>query len=924
LLGFFAIEGLGNRERRRDHYDAVGLLIFTAVGFAIQIFVLFFLAQMHSFYAYVIAIALSSVLFLAAFFALRKCPLRELLETLVSPLKNACGPAWLFVLGCCCFLSAPAILPPVKYDSIMYHLAYAVEWSRAGGLTVDRFLHFPLAEFNIELLYAMMFSFKLDDYVQFETWTLFCVCATGSVALTIMLLKRMGASRFEASLASIVVSFVYISCPLVVSLMDTAYIDLPAGALLLAFSAAALRAKDDFSRAGLALALIGGCFIGSKISFLPSIILILFLLITRARACRASRRSLIISISLLLVLASPWYLRNAIVAGDPIDPVFNLAVHHSDPFWTSDDLARQKSDLNRSIPFYAVPIWLYMNPIESEGAVSSSFLFFYVVVALGLVLLLNKRFRQSQPDLSLIAGIVIFAMAEQFFESNRFNRYSMPFFALFIILIMMTSWLSSRWLSKALFKLESWQLQLSSILVILLMALPPPVAFNEYHDLDYQYQMLGTALKFPQFYLGGLAGYQVASNLADFVASSGSSENVLDVDFQDLQYFFRRKGVVAIGDWWGPGRYSDLQSAINDDRVADYLEHLSVGAIMFGRDIKFLGDSVTRFAAEIKKAGFLEVSNPEADSRVFIRPQLISEAKAHGDLWDMSPFSSSKLYLESIFGNATVYDANGIAKDKSVASSSFIFPVLNGGKSVNAVTVTARNEVRFPVILTSPNSKLTADVGKIFSAGSPAIAWIDLQVGQKRRRIFSETVPVAVGREPIWQNVSIPVRSTSPRLNVILGASSVAGGGMADWVAFAHPILTDAKPAEPEPTVTVQPTLSSATAAPVAAPVVARVGAPLLHFVTKDEGAGVLFIADPNPAAVSPNNGMAVVTVKWSVPGASEVEVHMARPDGQLFAAGPSNGSATTGPWVQHSATFYLQDVTGGRPGNTAAILRAE
>jgi hypothetical protein len=47
-------------------------------------------------------------------------------------------------------------------------------------------------------------------------------------------------------------------------------------------------------------------------------------------------------------------------------------------------------------------------------------------------------------------------------------------------------------------------------------------------------------------------------------------------------------------------------------------------------------------------------------------------------------------------------------------------------------------------------------------------------------------------------------------------------------------------------------------------------------------------------------------------------------PSGPLFTYQGSQGSAQTGAWVTDGMTFYLQDVTGGKPltaANTLATL---
>jgi len=57
-------------------------------------------------------------------------------------------------------------------------------------------------------------------------------------------------------------------------------------------------------------------------------------------------------------------------------------------------------------------------------------------------------------------------------------------------------------------------------------------------------------------------------------------------------------------------------------------------------------------------------------------------------------------------------------------------------------------------------------------------------------------------------------------------------------------------------------------------------------------------------------------------PGAEVVEVRVNSPDGDLLArGGGGRGSAQTGVWVADGMTFYLQDVSGGKPLNAENTL---
>jgi hypothetical protein len=86
---------------------------------------------------------------------------------------------------------------------------------------------------------------------------------------------------------------------------------------------------------------------------------------------------------------------------------------------------------------------------------------------------------------------------------------------------------------------------------------------------------------------------------------------------------------------------------------------------------------------------------------------------------------------------------------------------------------------------------------------------------------------------------------------------------------------------------------------------------------------GVKFSSAPEAVPYELNGSYPTVTVRWDAPAVSKIEIHMQKPDGTLFAAGGSVGTAITGPWVQPQTFFYLQDVSNGSPGTTLAVIEA-
>ncbi len=79
----------------------------------------------------------------------------------------------------------------------------------------------------------------------------------------------------------------------------------------------------------------------------------------------------------------------------------------------------------------------------------------------------------------------------------------------------------------------------------------------------------------------------------------------------------------------------------------------------------------------------------------------------------------------------------------------------------------------------------------------------------------------------------------------------------------------------------------------------------------------------PNPFTAD-SNGLGQITLTWSAPSSSSVEIHVNSATGPLFAGGGSTGSAETGLWVTNGMEFFLQDVSAGEPGTTLTTFTAQ
>jgi hypothetical protein len=76
---------------------------------------------------------------------------------------------------------------------------------------------------------------------------------------------------------------------------------------------------------------------------------------------------------------------------------------------------------------------------------------------------------------------------------------------------------------------------------------------------------------------------------------------------------------------------------------------------------------------------------------------------------------------------------------------------------------------------------------------------------------------------------------------------------------------------------------------------------------------GASLTASPNPIPAT-GGALGTTTIRWTAPNVQTIEVRVGSPSGELLTYGGSKGSVTTGAWVTDGATFYLQDVSGGKP----------
>lgn len=82
--------------------------------------------------------------------AARRRGLPAIADPIVGLWRAVRAEPWLWLLFVAC--SLPALLPPYRWDEGSYQLAQAEQWVRAGSLTIDPFLRYPLNAANWQLV----------------------------------------------------------------------------------------------------------------------------------------------------------------------------------------------------------------------------------------------------------------------------------------------------------------------------------------------------------------------------------------------------------------------------------------------------------------------------------------------------------------------------------------------------------------------------------------------------------------------------------------------------------------------------------------------------------------------------------------------------------------------------------------------------
>jgi hypothetical protein len=217
-----------------------------------------------------------------------------------------------------------ALAPAIRWDSLSYHIPVPLHYIANHGITEmpesyqASFVHYA------EMLYVLGLMIKpataIPNLLHFEIGVL--------TALLIYIFGKKLGGKLQGILASII----FWSLPIIQNEIGSAYIDLFSTAFLVSFL---YILWVWFERSENRWLFLAGCFagvaIGIKITtFIPILTACLIFLIRafqQSRSIMHTLKRILVLVAPLLTIAAPWFIRDWILMGNPIFPMYDQIFH---------------------------------------------------------------------------------------------------------------------------------------------------------------------------------------------------------------------------------------------------------------------------------------------------------------------------------------------------------------------------------------------------------------------------------------------------------------------------------------------------------------------------------------------------------------------------------------------------------------------
>lgn len=520
--------------------------------------------------------------------------------------------------------AVPAIFPAVDSDSVRYHLAYAADWAGHGRIYPDLFLRLPFYATNFLLIFTLFDVAHVPQYVHFATWLcgmLGVLAIRAAIGLIEDARPRPATVLGEASrtAAALALPLTFIISPVYLRWGATALVDVPIA--VFAFvpvlcTAAALSKRLDLRWAAVVTAAF---FIGMKTSLIVFVPLMAGLVWAGIAASGGTRKARTVALAVLVIASSPWYVRNMIYDHDPVAPALNIALHRPDVTYSQEDAERNLADLQmdrsaRALLKLPFTMWHDSGLLREYGSIGLNLLLF---VPLGALLVAAAAGVRDGRDRAVVAMCAAVAYGLAYcIATSYLLRYLLIVEPALAASIGALAWRLPDGRAAAL----------GRIAVAAVSVLPTPGSLPYYrlwfenrirdvepyynNDDDYNRRMLA-----------GWPEIKTVLSSAPFSGHGAHRPRVLLMQVE-AEYYFRRAGIETVGDWFGPGRYEDLQIALDNDRLPHYISRFDIGAVIARNSGSAFDPAERRKLVDgLRKLGFRIAENAPDGYLVAIRSE---------------------------------------------------------------------------------------------------------------------------------------------------------------------------------------------------------------------------------------------------------------------------------------------------------------
>jgi hypothetical protein len=321
----------------------------------------------------------------------------------------------------------------MEWDSLAYHLAVPKLWLQRGQIGFVEGIHHSNFPFVVDNLYLLGLQWGETGAKAFS-W---CFLTLGGFWIFGFVRRRMSADAAAWAL------ILYAGIPVVLWEAGTAYIDLAHGlfaAIAVAYASEMLEGADRRVLVGLG----AGFCIGSKFTGLVvagSLAMAWLLIAPRTMGFGTAAKKFGLAAVLALALAAPWFVKTAVLTGNPVYPFFYSKFGGRDwSEWQSEIFTNEQqsfgvprskpTNFGHSVIGLAYQPGRYVNPDQTNGGGFPIGALGFAVLLCALSAAVSGKLKASERFVLVYAGI---GLVLWFFALSQQSRY-MTMIALPLIL----------------------------------------------------------------------------------------------------------------------------------------------------------------------------------------------------------------------------------------------------------------------------------------------------------------------------------------------------------------------------------------------------------------------------------------------------------------------------------------------------------